>query len=425
MEHPKEKRDLWAAYFEAVTLRDKDLEKYLMKVLASVLDGRTEDALFYLLFGTGKNGKSILSKCLAAALGDYCVLPRPEQLCSKPSNNPNSASEPLMRLKDRYAVIVPEMNTAEMAPDVAKMIPGGDFTSGRGIHEKEGTFRYTCKALIAANNLPEITDKSDGTWDKLVVIPFNAKFIDNPKAPNERKIDLGLEKKLLGCADTLLAILVHWYPTYRKEGVRPNVFPPIVEKVTREDRHRFNVAQEFVDERVVQKQGARTTSNDMLIVLQNFCDTPPKCADSKKWEQEVRAILEKMSVRGCTQLRIPNLGSGNVRGWEGIALRDGTWSMGNLAEAVEEVKTQVVQQVGQEEDVEMVECEPVTEEVQDEKLETPAQTRIRKEIEYEYGIQCTLVSEEPKQKGETTEGKRLRSAIKAEYGVWVWFDHLE
>ncbi|KAJ3026615.1 hypothetical protein HDV00_011702 [Rhizophlyctis rosea] len=250
------------------TLKDGHLEHYLKKVLCSLLDGRTEDQQFYFFHGLGRNGKSILIKALEKMLGNYFVAPNPAQLASKPNPNPNAPSESTLTLKGKYACAIAEMNETKMAPDAAKSIAGGDGASARHGFGGLEKFRHTSKVIIAANNLPEIEDKTDGTWDKLVVLPFQAKFVDNPKAPHEHLIDFTLEKKLLACADTLLALLVDYYPTYRQQGVRRPQYPKVVRELTQAYRH--NIPQQFVDLWVVQKPGVKLLSEDLLTKLAQF-----------------------------------------------------------------------------------------------------------------------------------------------------------
>lgn len=247
-------------------------------------------------------------------------------------------------------------------PAFLKSAAGGDHASGRGIYEKEGRFCLTCKAIIAPNNLPEIKDKSDGVWGKLVVIPFAAKFVDNPKASNKHKIDLTLERKLVACADTLLAFLVHYYPTYGQKSVRKPQYPKVVQESTQEYRYPFNMAQRFVDTWVVQKSDMKLPMEAMLTKLDEFCELI-KNPNTSALHREIYTILKNMSTRGKVQIKIPNSDNTNLRGWEGITLRDEPWTLKDVEETGEEVETQIVQRkpVQKKDNVEM-ECEPPSQE---------------------------------------------------------------
>ncbi|KAJ3028382.1 hypothetical protein HDV00_010457 [Rhizophlyctis rosea] len=331
-----------------------------------------------------------------------------------------------MTLKGKYACAIAEMNETKIAPDVAKSIAGGDGASARHGLGREEKFRHTCKVIIAANNLPKIEDKTDGTWDKLVVIPFQAKFVDDPKAPHEHLIDLTLEKKLLACADTLLALIVDYHPTYCQQGVRKPQYPTVVRELTQEYRHRYNIFQQFVDLWVVQKRGVKLLSKDLVTKLAHFCNLY-KYANTPVLQREIRDILEKMSLRGNISIKVAK--NEGVNGWEVIPLRDEPWTLGDLAEAVQGIETQ--------QDVEM-ECEATPQEAADlekaraplgfkvepagqhavteddlvEVEETDEEYALRTRIEDDYGRPCRIVDDGYSQPGANQYDSRMKWQIK-------------
>jgi putative DNA primase/helicase len=51
--------------------------------------------------------------------------------------------------------------------------------------------------IVAMNHLPNSTDTSEGFLERMIILPFNKKYVDNPINENEGKRDPGLYKKLL------------------------------------------------------------------------------------------------------------------------------------------------------------------------------------------------------------------------------------
>ena len=74
------------------------------------------------------------------------------------------------------APIIPESGRFSDIESVFKAV-----TSGRPIQvQRKGvdpwTARVTAHCVFASNNLPTLTDRSNGVWDRMRIIPFNVKF---------------------------------------------------------------------------------------------------------------------------------------------------------------------------------------------------------------------------------------------------------
>ena len=64
-------------------------------------------------------------------------------------------------------------------PAVFKKIVSGDWIKGENKGQKEFFFKPYCKLLFSANDIPRIKDKSGAVLDRLVIIPFDARFSKN------------------------------------------------------------------------------------------------------------------------------------------------------------------------------------------------------------------------------------------------------
>ena len=62
-----------------------------------------------------------------------------------------------------------------------KKVVSGDRIKGENKGQKEFFFNPYCKLLFSANNIPRIKDKSGAVIDRLVIIPFDAKFSADDK----------------------------------------------------------------------------------------------------------------------------------------------------------------------------------------------------------------------------------------------------
>ncbi|KAJ3001249.1 hypothetical protein HKX48_002986, partial [Thoreauomyces humboldtii] len=245
--HPKEKRDIVEGFIDTIMLGKKDMAHFLLKCLSSSLDANTTDQQFYMLYGKGANGKSLLIKLMKKCLGDYGTS-MPSAQISKITQNAQAASPSLMALVDKRGAFLTEMEEKVLVTEFLKMVAGGDTTGGRNLHEKQGEVELKNKIFIALNGLPTVLDKTDGFWRKNVMIAFNATFVQGEcTKKNHRPAIPGYEEKLMSCVDTFLALLVKTYVTsYKSEGVRLLQHPKAVRNLVDGYRDAQNVPLQFV-----------------------------------------------------------------------------------------------------------------------------------------------------------------------------------
>lgn len=321
-EHPEEKRKIVESFLNDIMLGDADVLNYLLKALSSALDGRVEDQVFYMFLGKGANGKSLLVKLMKAALSDYYA-PIPSAQVTQPSLNAQSASPALASLKSKRAAFLTELEQKVLHTEFLKMIAGGDETSGRGLYKDQTRLQLTAKVFVALNDLPAIEDKTEGFWRKLVLIPFNAHFVDLPNLPNEKQHVAGYERYLLACADTFLALLVQVYLTkYKEEGVLKKVQPATIIARGIEYQHSQNIPLQFYN--VSCEAGPEVVSTQELDeAFGNFC----KQRGFTKSSQLVKQMYEFLDAKHPSNARRQIKWKGkNIRGWKGFSLNN-AWEL--------------------------------------------------------------------------------------------------
>lgn len=130
---------------------------------------RNELRKSFILTGDKKNGKSTFLAMLKELLGDD-----------------NTVALDLNELGDRFssaslfgklANIGDDISADFIAnPAVFKKIVSGDWIKGENKGQREFFFKPYCKLLFSANDIPRIKDKSGAVLDRLVIIPFDARF---------------------------------------------------------------------------------------------------------------------------------------------------------------------------------------------------------------------------------------------------------
>lgn len=148
---------------------NKDIRALLEEAIGYCFYRRNELRKSFILTGDKKNGKSTYLAVLKELLGDE-----------------NTASLDLNELGERFSSASLFGKLANIGDDIAddfipnpatfKKIVSGDWIKGENKGQKEFFFKPYCKLLFSANDIPRIKDKSGAVLDRLVIIPFDARF---------------------------------------------------------------------------------------------------------------------------------------------------------------------------------------------------------------------------------------------------------
>lgn len=208
----------WIKFMKDVTQKDKELYLFIRRVIGYILIGRADLQVFFLILGTGSNGKGVLMRVLKSLLADYAYAVAPNLLTSAYGGNANSPTPALAALHGARLVICTELNGKKLDAGFIKQYAGGDEITARNSYGGIFTFKPEGKLFISANyeDLPEIAATDEAMWRRLVPIPFNAVF---KKGKND---DSKLEERLAGEFSGILNWLIKGAVKYHKVGLGQN-----------------------------------------------------------------------------------------------------------------------------------------------------------------------------------------------------------
>jgi P4 family phage/plasmid primase-like protien len=236
-------------FFSSVQ-REKDMKEYILKLMASYLDGFTKTEQFVLWTGSGGNGKSKAVELFQLAFGDYCDVV-PITLLTQKRKGSSQASPEMAKLRGKRFVVFQEPeNTDEIQVGCMKELTGGDTIYARPLYKDPIKFKPQFKLLLTCNKLPYIPSTDGGTWRRLRVSPWESEFVDvpDPKKPNQFKKDYDLTDKLNLWKKAFLWYLMKvWYPKYKTEGLNE---PAKVTQFTNNYKKDSDVFFEFLDSTV-------------------------------------------------------------------------------------------------------------------------------------------------------------------------------
>jgi putative DNA primase/helicase len=133
--------------------------------------------------------------------------------------------------------------------DVSKVkwLTGGDTLKGRAPYAKRMVeFRPTHTLFLITNHKPRIGGDDQAIFDRIRLIPFVERFVDDPQGEHEHQVDKFLKDKLLAEAPGILAWLVSGCIAWQKD--RKFNAPEVVKDLTEEYQQEEDTIFQFIEQ---------------------------------------------------------------------------------------------------------------------------------------------------------------------------------
>lgn len=193
----------WLRFIRQITCNDKPLAAFLCRAVGYTLFGHALAQVFFVLDGTGSNGKGTLLRMLAAVLGPYAGELPPNIMTNAYSGNANASTPALAFLKGLRLAMVCEMPTSRaLDTTFIKQFSGGDQITARLNYGDLCTFKPEGKLWVSTNDMPEIPISDKAMWRRVVPVPFNATFDDSTR---DDSLEIELLKEKAGILNWALA----------------------------------------------------------------------------------------------------------------------------------------------------------------------------------------------------------------------------
>lgn len=234
-----------------ITLKEEGLPEYLQAILGSCLTGHTFLQEIYIFHGPeGGNGKSTLIGLMTAILGKYFCQLSKEVVIKLDGARAGAASPFLAELRGRRMAAYCESEEGDRLNEgQIKAFTGGDRIKCRALYMSGIEFTAHFKAFILTN-FRILCTMDPALWRRLVRIPFNCKFVDNPApAPShERKRDPRFKDEIANSEEAKSAFLNWLIAGAMRMYGPPLVRPAAVIACTQEYKQDMDVYARFVEE---------------------------------------------------------------------------------------------------------------------------------------------------------------------------------
>ena len=191
-----------------------------------------------------------------------------------------------------------------------KELTGGDKIQARALYSEPVEFKPQFHMVLCCNHLPEVPANDNGTWRRLRVCKFQAKFTDDPDPEEEYefKADEELSQKLLDWKEAFISKLIEYYKLYRANG---GIYEPEEVKCeTNEYRANKDLYAEFINDSVEEDSESVIMEEDLIISFRGWWKL--NFATSK--------LPKKKALRDYFDKKFGKKKLTRKNGWKGIRL---------------------------------------------------------------------------------------------------------
>lgn len=165
---------LWQETLATFFCGDQELIDYVQMVVGMAAIGKVYQEHMIIAYGGGANGKSTFWNTIARVLGSYSGKLSADALTM--SNKRNVKPE-MAELKGKRLIIASEMDEGmRLNTGLVKQLCSTDEIYAEKKYKDPFHFVPSHTLVLYTNHLPKVGANDDGTWRRLVVIPFNAKI---------------------------------------------------------------------------------------------------------------------------------------------------------------------------------------------------------------------------------------------------------
>jgi putative DNA primase/helicase len=278
---------------------DEDLIAFVRRFAGYSLTGSTEERVFAILHGRGRNGKTTLVELLEGALGDYAATTDTETILAK---RYQGIGNEVAALKGARFVATAEVERGRaLAESKVKQLTGSDTVTARFLYAEPFSFKPEFKLWLSTNNKPVIRGTDDAIWDRIRLIPFTQRF-------EGAAADAKLPEKLRAEMPGVLAWMVQGCIEWQRDGLGE---PDKVVAATEGYRTEMDTLAAFVDECCIVRPEAWCKFADLYTAYTGWCE------EANEHPEKKRRFADSLTERGYAAEK----GAKNVAIRRGIALR--------------------------------------------------------------------------------------------------------
>lgn len=304
------------------------VREYFLSVLSTIFEGGNYQKIIQFWTGVGHNGKTIMQHFLEHIFGPYAGK-APTELITGKKPEAHSANAVMARLGGgvRWLVLDEPNKTEQVNGGTMKQLTGNDSLYARDLYQAGKTVKEITpmfKVAVICNTLPKFNDPDKAALDRVRVIPFEARFLNDEdykeeitrilqmKISNEEKkekidmlfrADNQIDVKLKAYSEQLAFTLLE----HRKKIGRQFVIPEKVKCATEQYKKTNFLISEFLDNEIIKVDPSKRVQlrlSDIEIAFRDFCNSksnrPPTMEELHKYIKVSWGIPDNETLTGAT-----------------------------------------------------------------------------------------------------------------------------
>lgn len=169
-----EGKDLWEAALQLFFCKDQDLIDYVQETVGLAAIGKVYEEALVIAYGEGRNGKSTFWNTISRVLGTYSGAISADALTAGCRRN---VKPEIAELKGKRLIIAAELEEGmRLSTSILKQLCSTDQIRGEKKFKDPFDFTPSHTVVLYTNHLPKVGASDEGTWRRLIVIPFHAKI---------------------------------------------------------------------------------------------------------------------------------------------------------------------------------------------------------------------------------------------------------
>lgn len=240
---------------------NQSLISYIQRILGYSLTGDSREQCFFMLYGSGANGKSTLLEIFRTLMGNYARNAAISTfLVQKNSSIPNDIA---YLHGARFVSSIELEHGKSLSEAFVKQVTGGDIITARQLYKEFFEFTPAFKVFIATNHKPNVHGTDEGIWRRIRLIPFEVAI---PESERDKNLLQKLKNELSGIFNWTLKGCLDW----QKFGLGD---PQEVVSATQLYRNEMDVIGDFIDDCCVLQPDAIVKFNDLYVAYCDWCKT--------------------------------------------------------------------------------------------------------------------------------------------------------
>ena len=198
----------WLAFLHRIFDGNENIISFVQRAAGYSLTGEVSEHVLFLLFGTGRNGKSTFISVMQSLLGDYAKQASPDMLMGNGDKLDAGQLSGIASLHGaRFVAAAETEEGGKLGEAACKRITKGDLIPAKYMGKDMFFYFPTHKTWLATNHKPKTRSSDRGLWSMLIPIPFEVTI---PDLEIDRTLPARLHAELSGILNWAIEGALQW-----------------------------------------------------------------------------------------------------------------------------------------------------------------------------------------------------------------------